>query len=199
MRGFVYIAYGDTARQECAMSIASLRNFHHEPIAVIGDGVVAGARLIPAASQDKVARSVKVRLDQLSPFDETIYLDADTRVRGDLSFMFNALDDGFDLVIAPSSMQADRALWHVDTDERETTFDEMGFTPVQYQAGVLAFKRSAAPFFAAWREEWARFGGQDQAAFLRALQRVPVKLHIVGQAYNGGALVAHLHGRMPRG
>jgi hypothetical protein len=197
-RGFLYIAFGDTARSEALMSINSLKHFHAETVAVVSDSPIDGARFIPSKPVDRGARSIKVQLDQLTPFDYTVYLDADTRPRGDLSFLFDALEDGFDLVIAPSSKQDRDALWHVDAAEREATFDELGFTPVQLQAGVMAFSRSAAPFFAAWREEWTRFCGQDQAAFLRALQRVPVKLYVVGQVYNGGALVAHLHGRMKR-
>lgn len=196
-QGIIYVAYGDRALSEAAMSIRALRLRHDHalPVATISERPIEGARHIPFADPRWGARWAKLNLDLLTPFDQTVYLDADTRPRAELTALFDMLADGFELVIAPSTMQGDKALWHVAAGEREDTLNAFGFSPVQLQAGVIAFRRceAVAALFAAWREEWR--GGQDQAALLRALYRCPVKLWLMSSAMSE-ALVAHVWGRL---
>lgn len=196
--GAVYVAYGENAQREAMMSIHTLRAQHPAlPVAVIGDPVRGADLHIPFEQIDSGGRWAKVNLDRLTPFDFTLYLDADTRIRADLSAGFDLLRDGWDLCITPSLMQENGAFWHVDAPERETTLDELGYTPVQWQGGVFYFRRCDA--FAAlcdrWREEWQRWRGQDQAALARALAHTPLKLWALGRPYNGGELVSHLFGK----
>jgi len=167
--GVVYVAFGDKARAECAMSIAALQRVCSLPVATISVEPITGAKHIPFDDPRWGARWAKLNLDRLTSFDQTLYLDADTRPRTNPALLFDILDDGYELVIADSTMQGSKALWHVDRDEREDTLDGFGFTPLQLQAGIFAFWRNEATsaLFAAWREEWR--GGQDQAALLRAL------------------------------
>lgn len=197
--GIVYVAYGDKARAETRMSLNALRAHTGVPAASISAEPIAGTRHIPFSDPRWGARWAKLNLDQLTPFDCTLYLDADTRPRGDPAGVFSMLHDGFDLVIAGSTMQGDKALWHVGRQERQTTLDSFGFTPIQLQAGVFAFSKNArtAALFAAWREEWLANAEptQDQAALLRALYRVPVKVWLMSHALSE-ALVAHLWGRL---
>ena len=177
------------------MSIDALRRVSSLPVATISATPITGARHIPFDEPGWGARWAKLNLNLLTPFDRTLYLDADTRPRANPALLLDLLGDGFDLVMADSTMQAEKALWHVGRDEREATLDGFGFTPLQLQAGVFAFRRNEAmhALFAAWREEWR--GGQDQAALLRALYRVPVKLWLVSHALSEG-LVAHMWGRL---
>lgn len=193
--GVVYVTYGDKAVSEARMSLDALRRVSTLPTATISAEPIAGARHLPFSEPGWGARWAKLNLDRLTPFDRTLYLDADTRPRADPSVLFDLLDDGFDLVLAESTMQGDKALWHVDPPERDETLDGFGFTPLQLQAGVMAFRRNDAvhALFAAWREEWR--GGQDQAALLRALYRVPVRVWLISHALSDG-LVAHVWGRL---
>lgn len=197
--GVVYVAYGEAARSEAAMSLRSLRNWQPTtPVSVVSDAPLEGVKHIPFSDPRYGARWAKLNLDLLSPYDTTLYLDADTRPRASLAPLFAPLAAGFDLVLAPSTQQADKALWHVEAQEREATFDAFGFTPVQLQAGVLAFRKCEAvsALFAAWRDEWCRSAvpTQDQAALLRALQRVPVKLWLISSILSDH-LVLHLFGK----
>lgn len=203
-QGVAYVAYGEKARDECRMSIACLRN--HNPtlaVAIISDTRIEGAgfstRQIPFDDPRSGARWAKLNLDTLSPFEQTVYLDADTRPRGSLAPLFCALDDGYELVIAPSVAQGCKALWHVDTEEREATLDTFGFTPIQLQAGVFAYRKCEAitALFQAWREEWERYQGQDQAALLRALYQVPVRVWLMS-ATMSEAIILHLFGKIRR-
>ncbi len=188
-RGIIYIAYGAKSEQVMSYSISSLKDIHSYPVKVIN-----GEH--EQASDRQASRWAKVNLFHLSPFQDTLYLDADTRVQGDLSTGFDILDDGFDMAIVPSGNQDGDCLWHVGEDEREATFHEIGFVPIQLQAGVFYFRKSPAmlTLFAAWRKEWRRFNDQDQGALLRALYRHPVKVWLLGRPYNGGQVIAHNFG-----
>lgn len=194
MNGAVYIVFGDKAKQEAVMSIDSLRQHNDMPVAVIGDSI-PNTKPLSFSAQAR-GRAAKVNLSSLSPFDCSVYLDADTRVHQGLRVGFQAMKDGWDVVIVPSGNQGKDAFWHVSDAERRETFKAMGFVPLQLQCGVMWFSKSARvnAFFAAWREEWERYSDQDQAAFARALQRVPLKIWLFGSPFNGGAVIAHRFG-----
>lgn len=106
------------------------------------------------------------------------------------------LKDGWDLVLCPSAQQASEVLWHVTQEERAQTLDHWMMTPVQFQCGVLWFRRSESvrKLFAEWREQWLRFRGEDQGAFLRAIRTCPVRMWLLGFPFNGGAVIEHRWG-----
>ncbi len=197
-RGVCYVAYGDAARREARESIESLRQ--HNPglaVRVIGEEV-KGAVCIPFPREDAGGRWAKLNLDYLSPFEHTLYLDADTRVQGDLSAGFQLLDDGFELAITASTKQGLSVLGNAPVEDREATFDAWQCRSLLgLQAGMFYFRRcpQMEMLFALWRQEWERFRDQDQPALLRALLRAPVKLWLLGRPFNGGELVEHLFGR----
>ena len=118
-----------------------------------------------------------------------LYLDADTLVRQAVDVGFEMLADGWDLVMVPSTNQGDDVLWHVRPEEVGATFAELGYQPLQLQCGVMFIARNerTAAFFDAWHDEWMRWCDEDQAAFLRALKRVPLKIWMLGYPWNGGA------------
>ena len=197
--GVIYVAYGAKARAEAAESIASLRGHNDLPVAVIGERV-DGAHHIPFERVDAGGRWAKLNIDLLSPWPQALYLDADTRVAGDLSAGFSALADGWDVVIAPSTKQGPVVMGHANSEDRLATFEALECREILgLQAGVFYFARNerSRDLFAAWREEWARWRNQDQPALLRALERVPVKLWILGWDWNsaGGSIVDHKFGR----
>jgi lipopolysaccharide biosynthesis glycosyltransferase len=142
-------------------------------------------------------RWAKVNLDKWSPFDQALYLDADTRIHGDLSAGFDALENGFDIAIVPSKWQG-RPLHHLMEDERAVTLAELGDSrPLMYNSGVIYWRRSerTARLFDVWAEEWRRWEQHDQGALMRALERSPVRVWVLGSAFNGGGVVEHLFGR----
>lgn len=184
-RGVIYIAVGDKAASAYERSAASLpHGLSHKVIRIAG------------ADNVTLSRELKTRLYELSPWEFTLYLDADTIPHGDICAGFEIIEDGWDVAIAPSDKQGVDCLWHIAEDERTTTFRELGRRPLQLQAGVIFFRRSAAVcgFFMAWRDEWERYRGQDQGAFLRALERAPVRVWLLGRPWNGGAVIAHRFG-----
>lgn len=199
--GAFYVALGARARKEATESIHSLRRVAPMlPVRVVSDYPMArDIDWRPACHMHPGGRDIKTRLLDFIPIDwnAVLYIDADTRVRLDPSVGFQILDDGWDMAIMPSAHQDLDAFWHIDYDERETTYDEIGYIPLQLQAGVMfvARNRQVERFFEAWYNEWTRFEDQDQAAFVRALQREPIKLWLLGKPFNGGAVISHHFGQ----
>jgi hypothetical protein len=181
-----------------AQSIQSLHQFHDWPVVVIGDQV-DGAKHIPFPRVDAGGRWAKLNLTNLSPFEYTLYIDADTLVRGDLSAGFDILSDGWDAAIVPSQQQGPELLWHVTVEERQATLNELEYEPLQLQGGMMFYQNNEAMsrFFSAWRFEWLRWRGADQGALLRALAQCPLRLWLLGYPWNSGVgtIVSHHFGR----
>jgi len=159
---------------------------------------MADVRSKRVPQHDKGGRWTKISLDKLSPFDPTLYLDADTRVRESVAPLFEWVEAGWDMAMALSSNQHGKDwLWHVSDAERQITARVVGPCIPQYQGGMMCFRKTEAVhrLFEAWRGEWAQFEDQDQGAFMRALMFCPVKMWAVGSPWNGGTAIAHLFGR----
>jgi hypothetical protein len=143
------------------------------------------------------SRQAKVTLDQWSPFGQTLYLDADVLVNGDVTVGFDILEAGWEMALAGSQNQDNEVFHHIDQAEREQTFRELGCSEIyQLQGGIIFFRKSAATakLFEAWRAEWQRYKGQDQAALMRALSKSPLPIWNLGRDWNGGSLIEHRFG-----
>ena len=205
-RGVCYIAYGSPSIREAYRSMESLKKVSDLPVALICEKPtsISGIEHVPFEDQSFGARRVKVMLDLLTPFEQTLYLDADTRVLSDaIAKGFEILDQGWDLVLAPSENQGSLVFAHIDQEERQYTSESLENTlPLQLQAGVMWFAKTdrSAALFQAWRKEWLRFKKHDQAALVRALDRTACRIWILGTAWNSrrGAIVDHRFGRAVR-
>lgn len=186
MNGIVYAACGQNAAKEAAESIRTLKNYNRYPVEIItteGEGLPG--------------RWAKTKLFSLSPFDFTLFLDADTRIHGDISWGFKVLADGWDLIIVPSRTTG-IPLHSLDEGERLSTLKELGDVfPLMLNTGVMWFRKNERmrKLFDEWHAEWLRWKRHDQGAFLRALRKNPVKIFIAGRSFNGGEVIEHLFGR----
>lgn len=204
-RGVVYVAFGEAARREAGMAVKALRHLHPDlPVVAIGEPV-EGACPLPMKCGDltsmQASRWAKVCLYDQSPFQHTLYMDADTLVRQPVTVGFDILADGWDVALAASDHQGGDVFWHVGEEEREMTLLRLAHVPVQLQAGVMWFAKNGRTkaLFRTWKREWLRWADQDQAALLRALERSPAKVWILGRPWNGGGIVAHRFGRARKG
>ncbi len=202
-RGALLVAYGEPALCEAREAVKSLLAHNPLPVRVVTDSPakLPGVETIDFPDSDPGARLAKLSIDLLSPFNQTLYIDADTRVRGDLSAGFQMLDDGWEMVISHSKRQGIDVLGNLTTIDRGATFDALGVRDVLgLQAGVFFWRNCEATraLFAAWRAEWAKFKRHDQGALLRALQVAPARVWLVGRAYSNGVLVEHRFGRAVR-
>ena len=195
-RGVVYIAFGKNAREEATKSIQSLKRHNNLDVVVVSNKALGNYNVKTFDSPGWGARQAKLSIHRLVPWDDVLYLDADTRVKGDLSIGFDILADGWDLIITPSEHQNESVLQHVNKEgERAMTLD-MVPSPLQLQGGVFWFNRTRCyHMFEEWRNEWQRWKNKDQAALLRALEKEPVRVWLLGRQFNGGNVVEHLFGR----
>lgn len=193
MNGVVYVAYGPKAKEESRLSIKSLKQHNSIPLTIIDERLCPGD---PGMTDSQRARWGKLNIPELVDYDNVLYVDSDTRIHGDLSIGFRFLD-GWDMAIAPSKNQDADLFAHIpDAQEKMTTLEEIGNPwPLQLQCGLMYFNRERCTrFFGAWRDEWKKYQDQDQAAFLRALNREPIRIWLLGRPFNGGELVEHRFG-----
>ncbi len=197
-RGAAFVAYGDEAYTEVRQAVSCFQAYHNIPVTVVTDRTIKGATVVNFADPGYGARRAKLNLNNLIAYSKCLYMDADTRARGNVEAMFAPLDDGWDLVITHSQRQIrNENLWHLGSEERGATYKEIDEPfPVILQGGVFAYNRETTRnFFQAWREEWERWHGPDQGALLRALKREPVKVWLMGRPFNAGYLVEHRCGQ----
>jgi hypothetical protein len=140
--GIVYVAFGEKAAQAVRVSAMSLRRVGLQmPICVVGDTPVAGMEFIRWTGEspfDARQRShfqfragrIKPFLYGLSPFDRTLYLDADTEFMADITPGFEALS-AYDVAIARENLTLGQlynkmlAGWEINIKERDATITEL--------------------------------------------------------------------------
>ena len=119
LSGVLYVALGDNARSEAAKSRDTLPK--GLPSTLLEE--MNSESLLSVVQQ---AHLMKTRAYHLSPYMYTLLLDADTRVKGDISLGFNLLQSGFDIVIVPSWPTRDgQTLWSLSGRDRDYTFQTL--------------------------------------------------------------------------
>lgn len=193
--GIVYVTWGMPAKRAAAQSQQTLRKVSDLPIYVVDETTFSG-------DPGYGARFAKLNIDLLVPWDYVLYLDADTEVFGDIGAGFEILRKGWDMVIVPSVNQNSECMAHLELEDRAHTCKTLGL-PLPYilqlQGGVFwCHKERCKKFFEIWREEWSWMKKKDQGALLRALERCPLKIWLLGRPFNsvqrGDAVVWHNFG-----
>lgn len=192
--GAYYVAYGVPARKCAATALAAWQNSMPYPAALASDVPLnAGESVfIPVPDEDVGARLAKIRIYDHAPaaWVYVLYMDADTEVVADVSFLFDALADGWELVICknPGKYHVAREMVRPDNrEECQATFEALGSEElIQLNGGVFGFRRCARveAFFRRWHDEWQRWGKRDQAALLRALYADPLRVLVLGNEWN---------------
>ena len=193
-RGVFYVAFGGPSRKCARASMESFKT--HNPrteIALVSDRRIGHENIfIKGEDEDIGGRSAKTQIYDLAPaaWQYVMYLDADTEILHSGDFLFDLLQDGWDMVICKNPGKyhiASKMVRSDNKDECEATFDMLGTAEViQLNGGVFAFQRNerTAAFFRAWHEEWRKWGKRDQAALLRALWQNPLRIYVLGNEWN---------------
>ena len=173
-RGVLYLVWGQFDQALLDRAITSVREFHPElPVEI--------ARL-----DDDATLLDKAGMLDLTPFDETVFLDADTVVLGDLGFGFDkASRQGLACSICECPWA--RRYGGIDGDI------------VEYNTGVLFFTKDAKPVFDAWKvrvrdidssivfrrgNSLARMPLNDQAGFAMAIEDTGFNLFVLPYNWN---------------
>lgn len=194
--GVYYVAYGEPARECAVRAIKSFKK--HMPdgveVALVSDTPLnAGEDIfIQKDDLDIGGRSLKTQIYDIAPahWEYVLYLDADTEVVADISFLFRVLQDGWSMVACtnPGKYVSTSQMRRPDNSaEVDETFKAMGAEELlQINGGVMAFRRNehTAHFFREWHREWQRYGARDQAALDRALYAKPIRVYVLGRTWN---------------
>lgn len=221
--GIIYMSFGEKAARAIELSAMSLRRVGLDiPVCAIGSTPVPGCQFIEWTGESPFdarqrqnfqfrAGRIKPRLYELSPFERTMYIDADTEFMADITPAFDALDE-YDVAIARESITLgqlyNKALagWEINIKEKDATIEILNAGPDVYflNSGVLFFRKS--PVVEAgmrrWHEEWMKWQQWDeQLAFMRAFHRTPeAKVKILPPEWNfphrkGQIVIFHNYGR----
>jgi hypothetical protein len=216
------MGFGEAAAKGIRSSVASLhRKGIRLPVCVVGDRPVPGMEFVEwkgqspfDASQAKNfqfrAGRVKPFLCELTPFERTLYIDADTEFMGNILPGFECLDQ-FDIALAEELLCIGQlynkplAGWEINIVERDATIRELGGDPkVKFlNSGVIFFRRNEAVkrLFQAWAKQWLRFQQWDeQLSLMRALHEYPVKYKALSVDWNHphrhlARIIFHNYGR----
>jgi hypothetical protein len=178
-RGIVTIVWGDKGKLPLDRLLQSTKRHHpdlpHEIVEV------------ETAASGPFALQEKAKMLDVSPFDETLYLDADTVVMGRLDFGFQkAAAHGLALSICENPWA--RRYWKIFSGDE-----------IEYNTGVIFFTREAKFLFDAWKEcasqldasvlytqgaEVKIMPSNDQGTFAAALEKTGVNPYVLPCNWN---------------
>ena len=222
--GIIFMAFGVKAAASARRSIFSLNRLgFNYPVSVVGDAKVMGTNYLEWQGESPFDVSqknnfkfrsgrVKPFMYECSPYDWTLYVDADVSFMKPIEEGFRALSDN-DLVVTEELLSLaqlynqQQAGWEINIQERDTTVIEIGGDDTQkfINSGVFFFRKSDAlkKLFRDWNKEWMRFQEWDeQLAFTRAIftnpdvkiKRLPVKWNSP-HLYEKDCVIYHPYGR----
>jgi hypothetical protein len=133
MRGVLYLVWGSRLDALLERSIASLRQFHPDLPVHVHRGLDS-----PNPWQGLLQKSA---MAQISPYSQTLYLDADTVILGNLDY-------GFEM-----AAQHGLACTHCESPwaRRHTGLASKGDL-TEFNTGVLFFSQKSRPLFDAWEK-----------------------------------------------
>ena len=180
-RGILSIYWGDESKLPIERLKTSVKKFHPElPHEIVK---------VDAPVDDYGSLNKKAAMFDLSPFEETLFLDLDTVVMGRLDFGFQkARQFGMAISICESPW-AKRYLHIFSGDE------------VEYNTGVIFFTKKAQPVFSKWQElssvvnsesfvvayhsgEVSSMAANDQASFALAIEQTGFNPYVLPMNWN---------------
>jgi hypothetical protein len=200
-RGVVYgVTHSNVYLEAALMSAIALRSLNpHLPITLISNQPlleqlpldrhnITARWLGPQEfGEDDVfgSRLLKTRLVSLSPYQETLFLDADILPLRSVLPLWDYLAEA-DFAMACDRLPTVALCDHVAAPEKTYTLQQVsGMTP-QFNSGVMIWRRNASveALFAAWEQQWKLFQKQDQLALVRAIHQTQTQVRVLPKTYN---------------
>ena len=199
-RGVIYLAVNDQSYLEAALIsavalraqdaqlpiivISNLPGLNHLPLERYGitPRYLGQSLAIPSLG---LSRWLKTHINAYSPYDETLFLDADILPIGYLSSLWPYLEQG-DMAMAADRMAEIGRCDHVAPEEVAFTLERLSPTTRHFNSGVMLWRRTAATddLFSQWHREWQRFGQLDQLALARAIDVTQTSVIQLPNRYN---------------
>jgi hypothetical protein len=199
-RGVIYCATTKTAYLEAALisAIALRQQEPALPITLLSDQPLLTRlplqdygltpRLLDRhdlGQQAFSSRSIKTRLNAYSPYEETLFLDADILPLQPVSHLWGYLNES-DLAMVVDRLPMVSLCDHVAQEEKAYTLQQLPGHTVQFNSGVMLWRDSLATqvLFRQWHEEWQQFQKHDQLALIRAIKAVQIPVTKLPMTYN---------------
>lgn len=192
--GVYLVAFGEPSRRCARRCIDSIKTqMPGLPVCLVAKTPIGGEDIfIEHPDSDAGGRIAKLKVDELAPADwrYVLYLDADIELVGNVSFLFQVLQDGWEFVICKDNNKYGTVaeMKRPDNlDECVETWDKMGGQELlQYNGGMMAYRRNqnTRRFFQTWQNEWQKYGKRDQGALLRALYDKPLRTYVLLNQWN---------------
>ena len=148
-RGILYVVWGNYNKVALERSLTSLKEYHPElPIHI-------------EALADDATLLNKAGMFEMSPFEETLFLDTDTVVLGKLDFGFTKARQ-FGTAISICECPWARRYGGIE--------GEM----IEYNTGVIFFTKAAKPLFDAWEKSASNIDSSMDFAINGELGRMPL-------------------------
>jgi Glycosyl transferase family 8 len=200
-RGVIYCATTQIAYLESALiSAIALRSLEPTlPITIISDQPLLN--LLPLDKHgitprflgsgemgDRDAffsRAIKTQLFSYSPYQETVFLDADILPLKPLTPIWDYLNQGdWAMVLDRNPTVGDCD--HIALPEKTYTLQSLPETTPHFNSGVMVWRANAATqtLFQHWHTEWQHFQKQDQLALVRAIQATQLPIVRLPITYN---------------
>jgi Nucleotide-diphospho-sugar transferase len=132
-----------------------------------------------------LSRAIKTQLLSFSPYQETLFLDADILPIRPISNLWDYLADSDLAMVSDRNPTVDQCD-HIAQAEKDYTRQLVtGHTP-HFNSGVMLWRNTPTTqrLFQQWHHEWQQFQKQDQLALVRALHTIPLTVAPLPITYN---------------
>jgi len=205
--GIITVAYGADYDRCAAHAFLYGRQFTDLPIAVITNlkercktwDNVSNVQFLYFERDQKVNRRAKLQMDLISPFDKTLYIDADAVIQKPGIEIFADILDKHEMVFNwRITFNPGQPIWNIYA----RCMKRFGVTkPISiYNGGLIAFRKSPAVrnFFQQWIMMWECFGnGREMPPLNCAIKSTGIDhgkfplLYFADSARNDQALIQH--------
>lgn len=178
-RGVIYVATGELFLKMAAMSVDSLKKYNPSlPAHVFTDSDTTSYSCFDSVTKiaDPNVRS-KVNYVSETPYQQTLFLDADTRVCEDITHMFDLLDR-YDIAMPYDNGRAKRPKRYIGEAPKI-------FLPLT--SGVILYKKTerVIQFFKTWQETYRQKGHvRDQISLREALWKSDLNIWVLPPEYS---------------
>jgi hypothetical protein len=200
-RGALFCTTGSFFYLEAAL-ISALALRQHEPllpITLLSDrpqlqgvdlqGTGISLRLVqpnlPAAAKNFSSRWIKTNLASLSPYRDSLYVDADMLTMQPLGPLWQSLEQD-PIGLVPDRLPLVSLCDHIDPQEKACTLEAVGGDAQQFNSGLILWRAGGltATLFQHWHQQWRRFARQDQLALVRAIASTGIQVAVLPSSYN---------------
>lgn len=183
--GIFFIAFGDKYVNEAIHAAKSIKQRSNIKTAICCDKISQAGKDFFDDVQIIKPEHIRAKVDFLdqTPFENTLYLDSDTEIAEDISYIFGILDK-YDLAMAHDFARK-RARWSKEIPEYAAIPE--GFS--EFGGGVILYNKTRArDFIEKWRHYFYRnfhkTNGWDQASLRIAAWESLCSIYVLPTEYN---------------